>query len=316
LPPYGKNDAMVSQYYANGKILLSGEYLVLNGARALVLPLKLGQHMQVSSFESVFPMIRWQADSLNETWFSADIDIKEWNIISSTDNEVALKICEVLRIAGSMNHSLYSPDMSYEITTGTDFRMEWGLGSSSALVANVANWASIDPFELLFRTMGGSGADVAAAISKGPVLYRLNQGKPYYCLVRFKPGFYEKIWLVYLGNKQNTIRSVSEYKMAAIVTPKTIESIDDITLKMIESDNIESFMRLMHEHEKILSEVLKKPAIKDLLFSDFPGEIKSLGAWGGDFIMAVTPEDGVFVKSYFEKKGMNPVFPFENMILQ
>jgi hypothetical protein len=119
-----------------------------------------------------------------------------------------------------------------------------------------------------------------------------------------------------MGNKQNTLRSVSEYRMAAIVTPKTIESIDDITLKMTESDNIESFMRLMHEHEKILSDVLKKPAIKNSLFTDFPGEIKSLGAWGGDFIMAVTPEDDEYVKSFFEKRSMGPVFPFENLILQ
>ena len=35
-----------------------------------------------------------------------------------------------------------------------------------------------------------------------------------------------------------------------------------------------------------MSKLTSKEKIKDKLFNDFDGEIKSLGAWGGDFILA------------------------------
>ena len=40
----------MSRYSSHGKFLLTGEYLVLKGALALALPLKLGQSMTVETF--------------------------------------------------------------------------------------------------------------------------------------------------------------------------------------------------------------------------------------------------------------------------
>lgn len=272
---------MVSQFYANGKLLISGEYLVLYGARALVVPLKLGQHMKVMpETNGDRRLVKWQANVMNQSWFSAEIDTHSWNILSGSDQQIAEKIVVILRAAAGLNPALFN-GTGYVITTGTDFSMEWGLGSSSALIANVARWATVDPFELLFRTTGGSGADVAAAISDGPVLYSLIKGKPYLCKVNFKPAFSENIWLVYSGKKQNTSQSVSEFNTGAKVTPKHIADIDEITLKMLETTDIDIFMQLIREHEKILSGLLMKPPVKETFFVDFPGEVKSLGAWGG-----------------------------------
>ena len=39
----------MSRFYSHGKFLLTGEYLVLKGALALALPLKLGQSMTVET---------------------------------------------------------------------------------------------------------------------------------------------------------------------------------------------------------------------------------------------------------------------------
>jgi hypothetical protein len=49
-----------------------------------------------------------------------------------------------------------------------------------------------------------------------------------------------------------------------------------------------------------------------LLFNDYKGAIKSLGAWGGDFILVTGNEDSI---SYFKKKGYNTIIPYSKMVL-
>ena len=68
----------------------------------------------------------------------------------------------------------------------------------------------------------------------------------------------------------------------------------------------------MRKHEKIISNVINKTSVKKLKFKDFQGEIKSLGAWGGDFILA----SGVNSPSYFKSKGYDTIIRFEDMIYQ
>ena len=55
----------------------------------------------------------------------------------------------------------------------------------------------------------------------------------------------------------------------------------------------------------------QKP-IKQKLFSDFPGGIKSLGAWGGDFILATGTKETM---EYFKEKGYATVISFQDMVL-
>ena len=56
-------------YFAPGKIMLTGEYLVMNGFECLAVPTKLGQWMHVWEFETpeASPdFIIYQAKDLNE----------------------------------------------------------------------------------------------------------------------------------------------------------------------------------------------------------------------------------------------------------
>ena len=58
-------------YFGRGKLLLSGEYFVLDGASALVLPTKLGQSMTVRYSPSFNPKLHWKSfDSNNDLWLS------------------------------------------------------------------------------------------------------------------------------------------------------------------------------------------------------------------------------------------------------
>ena len=51
----------MNYFKSNGKFLLTGEYLVLKGAVALALPLKLGQSMNVETLDSDEGLIYWNA---------------------------------------------------------------------------------------------------------------------------------------------------------------------------------------------------------------------------------------------------------------
>ncbi len=50
---------MRQTFYSNGKLLLTGEYLVLDGAKALALPTKMGQNLQVVTHDK--PTISWKS---------------------------------------------------------------------------------------------------------------------------------------------------------------------------------------------------------------------------------------------------------------
>ena len=54
---------------------------------------------------------------------------------------------------------------------------------------------------------------------------------------------------------------------------------------------------------------MQTKTVKEKYFSDYNGSIKSLGAWGGDFILATRNN-----KNYFLEKGFNTVFSFSELI--
>ncbi len=307
---------MTGNYYASGKLMISGEYLVLYGATALVLPLRLGQHMKVTATGSTpIPLLRWRAKILSEPWFSADIEISGFTLKRTTNVDLASRIIPLMAEVDKMNPSLFSSEEGFEIETNNGFDLKWGFGSSSALIANLSQWAGIDAFELYFRTSNGSGADIAAAMSDAPVIYKLADKKPEFYRIGFKPSFHDKLWFVYLGTKQDSARSVSEFRNSNHVTPKQIRLVDDLTYAMLQAEDLDSFSEVIFEHERILGRILEKDPIKNTLFSDFKGEVKSLGAWGGDFVLAASGEEEETVRNYFMNKGFHTMFSFDEIVL-
>jgi hypothetical protein len=93
---------------------------------------------------------------------------------------------------------------------------------------------------------------------------------------------------------------------------KTIPDINKITKRIIEASHLKEFALALEEHEIALSNILELPTVKEALFTDFDGVIKSLGAWGGDFVMSVSKENPT---DYFKEKGFEVVMPYEKMIL-
>jgi hypothetical protein len=88
--------------------------------------------------------------------------------------------------------------------------------------------------------------------------------------------------------------------------------INEITLAVLNSNSMAEFSTLLNKHEGIMSSILELPLVKEGLFADFDGSIKSLGAWGGDFVMVVSKNNPT---SYFENKGFKTIVPYKDMIL-
>ncbi|RLD28463.1 MAG: GHMP kinase, partial [Bacteroidetes bacterium] len=94
---------------------------------------------------------------------------------------------------------------------------------------------------------------------------------------------------------------------------QAVSEISDITSKIITCSSLVDFEELITAHEHIISKVIKQKTVKELLFNDYKGAIKSLGAWGGDFILVTGNKNSV---EYFKGKGFNTIITYDNMVLK
>lgn len=310
-------------FYGHGKLLLTGEYLVMDGAKSLALPSILGQSLSVK-YKNTFmkPRLNWKSYSYQaKKWLEADFELWRFDIKSSNvDVPEVLELQKILLKARELNpHFLRETGKNINVETRLEFPLEWGLGSSSTLLYNIAQWAYISPFELAQHTYGGSGYDIACAQSMTPIMYQLDEefNRPSWQVVNFRPSFINNLYFVYLGEKKKTkdeIQYYKELKKPSVGLEKAIEKISFITEEITNTNTLLDFNDLIDEHEVIISKILGYPKVKDEYFSDFKGSIKSLGAWGGDFILATYQGPGDDVKKYFKGKGLEVVIPYKNII--
>lgn len=307
---------MITRYRSHGKLLLSGEYLVLHGAKALAIPVKYSQWADVCQLTGkVLPVIKWQAKNMEKFWFSAVYDKNNLNITDTNDQHKADILRNILREAQKLNGRFLNTCHSYHVATDTDFPVNWGLGTSSTLIANIARWARVDPFALFFNTSDGSGFDVACTQSDSPIIYEVKDKKPVYTKVEFFPEFHDKIYFVYLGKKQDSGKSIKDFLIKIRPDDSLIKSVNQITDSMLGVSGIIEFEKAICDHERIISTLIERKSVKQELFPDFKGEIKSLGAWGGDFVMVTWTGTLNGLKKYFFAKGLRTIIPFKEMIL-
>jgi mevalonate kinase len=308
---------MQDQYfYGHGKLLLSGEYFVLDGAQALALPTTVGQSLKVKHRQSYRPSLNWKSfDHMGNLWFEGNYEFWHFKPLKPTECPTETFISGILKAARGQNPHFLRDDVDVFVETKVEFPLEWGLGSSSSLIYNIAQWAYVGPFELLKNTMGGSGYDIACAQALGPIKYVKFDGKPQWEAAAFSPSFKDQIFFIYSGQKQNSQKEVSKYQTLKIENKSQIISeISQLTREMIHAQELRTFNKVISAHEEIVSKVLGYEKVKDLYFHDFWGEVKSLGAWGGDFLMATSDRSAHETREYFAQKGFSTVIPFRELI--
>ncbi|WP_413999489.1 GYDIA family GHMP kinase [Flavobacterium sp. W1B] len=304
---------MKKTFYSNGKLLITGEYLVLDGAKAFALPTKFGQNLIIES--GINQEISWKSyDSNGSIWFEETISFLEISSSQIPESEsVKTTLIEILHQAFLLNPDFLNNTNGYTISTQLTFPRKWGLGTSSTLINNIAQWLQIDAFVLLNNSFGGSGYDIACAQNDFPILYHLVNGKPIVEKVSFNPAFSQNIYFVYLNKKQSSKTSIARYQTnKAFKREKTIDEINKVTQTILNATNLDTFAEAITAHEALMSHVLETSTVQETLFSDFDGAIKSLGAWGGDFVMAVSKEDPT---AYFKSKGYETILTYDEMIL-
>ena len=299
------------KYYSNGKLLLSAEYLILDGAMGLALPTSYGQSMEVTKNSS--GLLTWESfNEQNESWFKSIFNLNNFSIEQHVgDKNVALTLQRILQKVKSINPEFLRLNEGITVKTYLDFPNFWGLGTSSTLINNIAQWANVDAYQLLFESFGGSGYDIACAQSNSAILYKLKNGVPESSAVNFNPSFKEQLYFVHLNRKQVSKESIEGYKKAMTSSTSAVEMITNLTEQMLNCLSLHEFNLLLAEHESILAKVLQKATVQQSLFDDFSGQTKSLGAWGGDFILAT---GDIQTPAYFKQKGFNTIVPYSRMI--
>ncbi len=310
---------MKKHYYSNGKLLITGEYAVLDGALSLALPTKYGQSLTISSIEG--DNIVWKSyTNTEEIWFETTLelaDIKQYVPVSKTgtttlEASVRETLLRILNAAYHLNSNFLKNTKGLMVETHLNFPRDWGLGSSSTLINNIAQWAQVDAFKLLWDSFSGSGYDIACAQHKTPILYHLKKDIPVVEAVSFDPPFKNQLYFIHLNQKQNSRDGIAQYRERESDLLHLISAVNRITKKLLKCKDFQEFNALIDEHEQLIADNLQMETVKAKLFPDFPGSIKSLGAWGGDFILATGTKETI---SYFNKKGFKTVIPYSEMIL-
>lgn len=301
---------MKKEFYSSGKLLLSGEYAILDGAWGLALPTRLGQKLAVSPIKN--EEIRWKSfDDEGKVWLEATIKfadiLKPKTPFAETNNG---RLQRILHALADLQPRIFEELHGWQIVTHTEFPLHWGLGSSSTLINNLAVWAEVDSYLLLEKTFGGSGYDLAVAAYQKPILYRQINGVPEVLPIPFKPEFTNRLGFVYLNQKKNSRAAIADYRRAN-TSGDFVQKISRLSLELAKADNFENFAHILTAHESCLSETLGWPTIQEQYFNDYPYPIKSLGAWGGDFVLAIIDASS---QKYFETKGFSSFLKYEEMI--
>ncbi|NRB53590.1 MAG: GHMP kinase [Saprospiraceae bacterium] len=305
--------------HTKGKLLLTGEYVVLDGANALAIPAKLGQQLEVKRNEEVSPgFLNWSSyDHTGQIWFQASFQLAPLQILSTTDTATAERIIQIFQSIQRQKPEAWKGLPGLEVRMDLQFSRHWGLGTSSTLLAALAQWQKIDPYQLLWDSFGGSAYDIACAIADGPILYQLDNGMPHSTPTPFHPPFAHQLYLVYSGKKQNSREGIRHYrqKFASMSPAPLIRQIDALTQAILKSTQLEEFEQLIAEHEALIGDALSLVPVLQQDFNGYWGQIKSLGAWGGDFILVTSDRSAQTTANYFADKGLTEIFPFTEWLL-
>ena len=295
----------MKSFHSNGKLLISGEYLVLDGALSLALPCKFGQYLNFT--EDSNGTLEWISKDMNDTiWFTAYFEAKTLKVLKTSNYNTVKWVKKILEFCNK--NSLTNKSLQGKIECKLEFPNNWGLGSSSTLLNNLASLYEINPYDLHFSTTNGSGYDIACAGSNSALTYQVIENIPKVKKMDWSPVFKDEILFIFLKKKQKSNLEVKRFKELK-KDPDLISRISSITKEIIYSKTIEEFEHLLDEHEAITGQYIKSETVKSKYFSDYEGSVKSLGAWGGDFVLATRKN-----KNYFLDKGFDTILSFSEII--
>lgn len=253
-------------------------------------------------------------DHEGNEWFSAQFDLMGFDCMKTTDDEIAARLRKILRAVCNDNSDFLSKWKKYRVTTKLDFPREWGLGTSSTLIHLLSTWAEANPYLVYFDIANGSGYDIACAEADGPLLYEFTGESLHIEPVDWSPSFLENLYLIHLGKKQDSTKSVEDF-LKKRVKKADIEKGSELSAAFLKAKSLAELERIIDEHEETLSQILGLPKLKSDRFNDYWGSVKSLGAWGGDMALVTSNKASKETEAYFKDKGITEFMPFSQLVL-
>ena len=291
------------KFNSNGKLLITSEYLVMKGAMALAIPSKLDQELKVISTNTDF--LYWKSlDNNNQIWYEEKFYLVKKSLVYHGKKN---KISDLIVSLFDHVHRFNNPKKSIgnEFVWKLNFNRNWGLGSSSTLINNISKWAKVNPYKLLFSVFNGSGYDIACCDKSNPIIFQKKDDYLSVSNTTFSPNFVDNLFLVFLNKKQNTQKSIQNFLKTDRSLIDEINQINKIVHTIQKVKDLTTFESLIERHEKIIANLLKMPTVQNKKFPEYNyGVIKSLGSWGGDFVLATGDEKSM---DYFVEKGFNTV---------
>ena len=298
------------KFKSNGKLLITSEYLVMKGAMALAIPAKLDQELNVISTNSDF--VNWKSfNKDNQIWYEEKFFLDKGTLIYHGEKN---KMSDLIVRLFDYIHKFNKPEKSIgnEFIWKINFNINWGLGSSSTLINNLSKWAKVNPYKLLFSVFNGSGYDIACCDKSNPIIFQKKDDCLSVSDTTFNPNFLNNLFLIFLNKKQDTQKSVQNFLETDQSLSEGINQINEIVHEIENVKDITTFESLIERHEKIIANILQLPTIQNEKFPDYNnGVIKSLGSWGGDFVLATGDEKSV---DYFEEKGFNTIRKISDLL--
>ena len=228
------------KFYSHGKLLIAGEYLVLNGATSLAVPLTFGQTLEVKK-ENKSDILTWESYEKDKLWFKGDLNSEFFEIVETTDQLIAATLLNILKQAVKLNPEFASILQGANVITNAEFKFHWGFGSSSTLLSNIAFWAKVDPFQLHEKTFSGSGYDVVVARENGPLFFKKKKSGYEIEKVNFDPQFKDQIYFIYLGTKQDSAISVDQFKSRKRSFNSETKLISELSRHIASAGTLEDF---------------------------------------------------------------------------
>ncbi|MGX9985195.1 GYDIA family GHMP kinase [Soonwooa purpurea] len=300
----------MSQIFSRGKLLLTSEYVVLDGAKALAVPTNWGQEFFFKEQLENKHQLSWMGKHQGDVWLTAQIDFKAWKVLESNNPQAAEFVLNTLRNCQVLGSKKFDTNEGVDVVSNLQFPANYGLGSSSTLMTSLAKWTDVDAFRLNALSLGGSGYDIAVAEANHAIVFQIQDSEPTYERVDFKPDFLKDLVFVHLNQKQDSREGIRLYRSKE-KSMTLISEFTQLTEKVLETKSLTEFSNLMQEHENLLSIFLDKKCVKKEFFEDCPVFVKSLGAWGGDFVLTSKFED---YEKYFSKKGFETIIPWNEMV--
>jgi|GEM_PF-2498310 len=300
----------IHHYHSNGNLLLTGEYLISQGAEAIALPLKKGHTLAVKPIHG--KNILWESVYNHETEIKVRFTSDDFQIIQ-TDNENSAKFIQQV-LSKAMD---YLPSLSqlpgYHVKAYHDYPEFLELGCESALIANIANWFNINPYRFTRDISPGLEHGIACARSNKPILYQLTNKYPDYREINLNLPFKEKIYIVYIDHNSDLSdrgKQTQEFHDHHEVLPK----IREINKRIIQSRSLEAFENILLEHDNLLAGLLKEQRLQERIFQEFPGLIKPLNEWNGELNLVTWKGEKNELEEYFAPYNIQTIFSWDELV--